>query len=321
MKKTNDEKRYCVYMHTFPNGKRYIGQTCQKPERRWNNNGNGYLGKRKNGEYKQPLIANAIQKYGWENVQHEILFDNLTHKEANRIEQICMILFRTKDRRFGYNINEGGEHGEDFHISDDTKQKISNTLKEFYSDPKNRPMLGRKMSEESKKRMSDAQKKRFQNSDNHPMKGKHLSDEAKQKISDAQKGKRTGEENHFYGKFHSNETKKQISQTKKANYIKENHPNYRKHLSEETKEKIRQAHLNKRILEADKTEKTSAVHCIELNITFLTMKEASYNTPASYCCIGTCCKNNDKTTGGYHWRYATQDEIIAEKKRRGMEVV
>ena len=76
MNKTNDEIKYCVYMHIFPNQKRYIGQTCQKPERRWNNNGSGYLGKRKNGEYKQPLIANAIQQYGWENIKHEILFNN-----------------------------------------------------------------------------------------------------------------------------------------------------------------------------------------------------------------------------------------------------
>ena len=192
MDKTNDKNQYCIYMHIFPNGKRYIGQTCQKPERRWNNNGSGYLGKRKNGQYKQPLIANAIKKYGWENIKHEILFDNLTHKEANRIEQVCMVLFKTQDRRFGYNINEGGEHGEDFHLSDDTKQKISKTLKELYSDPKNRPMLGRKVSETSKKRMSEAQKKRFENSDNHPMRGRHLSEETKKKMSEQRKGKRTG---------------------------------------------------------------------------------------------------------------------------------
>ena len=32
---------YTVYCHIFPNGKRYVGITKQKPEYRWDN-GNGY---------------------------------------------------------------------------------------------------------------------------------------------------------------------------------------------------------------------------------------------------------------------------------------
>ena len=34
---------YCVYKHTCPNGKVYIGVTSQNPLRSWNN-GNGYRG-------------------------------------------------------------------------------------------------------------------------------------------------------------------------------------------------------------------------------------------------------------------------------------
>ena len=58
---------YNVYKHTFPNGKVYIGITRQKPKYRWAN-GNGYLRLKPNGEYKQPLMARAVIKYGWENV-------------------------------------------------------------------------------------------------------------------------------------------------------------------------------------------------------------------------------------------------------------
>ena len=35
------EKKWCVYVHIAPNGKKYVGITSQKPEKRWNH-GEGY---------------------------------------------------------------------------------------------------------------------------------------------------------------------------------------------------------------------------------------------------------------------------------------
>ena len=55
---------YVVYKHTSPSGKVYIGITGQDIHRRWRNNGEGYRGQ---------LFYNAIKKYGWENISHEIL--------------------------------------------------------------------------------------------------------------------------------------------------------------------------------------------------------------------------------------------------------
>ena len=71
------KREYCVYMHITPNGKRYIGQTCCEPNRRWQN-GYGYVGQ---------IFFCAIKKYGWNNIQHIILADNLTSDEADSIEQ------------------------------------------------------------------------------------------------------------------------------------------------------------------------------------------------------------------------------------------
>ena len=74
-------KTYLIYKHTNKiNGKCYIGQTCQDPERWWGKNGNGYKNKHKK-------FWHAIQKYGWDNFVHEILYVGLTAKEANRLEQ------------------------------------------------------------------------------------------------------------------------------------------------------------------------------------------------------------------------------------------
>lgn len=66
---------YTVYLHTSPSRKRYVGITCQKPKHRWQN-GLGYC----YNEY----FTNAIKKYGWDNIKHEILFENLTKEEAKR---------------------------------------------------------------------------------------------------------------------------------------------------------------------------------------------------------------------------------------------
>ena len=61
-------RKYKVYKHTFPNGKIYIGITSKKNvKRRWGNGGSGYK--------DQTYMRNAINKYGWENVKHEILYE------------------------------------------------------------------------------------------------------------------------------------------------------------------------------------------------------------------------------------------------------
>ena len=67
-----------LYMHVCPNGKKYIGITMQEPNQRWRD-GKGYC--------KNKHFYNAILKYGWNNIQHIILFSDLTEDEANEIEE------------------------------------------------------------------------------------------------------------------------------------------------------------------------------------------------------------------------------------------
>lgn len=66
-----EDRIYKVYMHTLPNGKKYVGITKRNVNERWKN-GNGYK--------NNCRFYNAIRKYGWDNITHEILFDNLTLK-------------------------------------------------------------------------------------------------------------------------------------------------------------------------------------------------------------------------------------------------
>lgn len=88
---------YCVYCHTFPNGKKYIG-ISKDVERRWQN-GQGYKG--------QTKMNRAIKKYGWGNVCHEILMQGLTRCEAERAEKNFISVFNSVEN--GYNSTIGGE--------------------------------------------------------------------------------------------------------------------------------------------------------------------------------------------------------------------
>ena len=107
---------YTVYCHTFPNGKRYIGITGQPVLRRWRN-GEGYEG--------QP-VYDAILKYRWENIKHEILFENLSKEEAEEKEIELIKKYKTKSHENGYNIENGGSVSE---LSEETKRKISEKKK------------------------------------------------------------------------------------------------------------------------------------------------------------------------------------------------
>lgn len=120
--KTNEKNTYCVYIHTNKiNGKRYVGQTCQNPNRRWQN-GFGYLNKTKKGDYMQPAFARAILKHGWDNFNHEVVFSNLTQNEANKCEQLLIEKFDTTNPNKGYNLTNGGGNA---YKSDETKKKMS----------------------------------------------------------------------------------------------------------------------------------------------------------------------------------------------------
>ena len=63
------------------------------------------------GINRVPLFYNAIQKYGWENFQHNILFENLTAEEAMVKEKELIQKYKTFDKNYGYNILLGGELG------------------------------------------------------------------------------------------------------------------------------------------------------------------------------------------------------------------
>lgn len=89
---------YIVYRHISPSGKVYIGITSSKVELRWNH-GKGYSGSKK--------FKRAINKYGWNNIRHEILLKNISKEEAIYTERYLIRWY--KIHNISYNITDGGE--------------------------------------------------------------------------------------------------------------------------------------------------------------------------------------------------------------------
>lgn len=112
-------KTYIVYYHKFPNGKMYFGQTCQDINKRWRNNGKGYI--------KQKFLYRAIQKYGWDNIEHRIISIGLDKDEADFQEMFYISAYRTNEKEFGYNLDSGGTNGRI--ITDSYRQKLSESHK------------------------------------------------------------------------------------------------------------------------------------------------------------------------------------------------
>lgn len=130
-----------VYIYTFPNGKKYVGQTTQTLDKRACN-GNNYK--------SSPLIYKAILKYGWQNIQKEII-ECSSEEEMDNLERELIKKYNTTNINFGYNIEDGGNKNK--HLSEETKRKLS----ELNKGEKN-PNYGKPRSEETKRKISETKK-------------------------------------------------------------------------------------------------------------------------------------------------------------------
>lgn len=74
------ENNYSVYQHVTPDNMYYFGQT-NNIKRRWEGNGKGYKG---------TALYPYIEKYGWENIQHIVLFKDQTKENALWIEDFLI---------------------------------------------------------------------------------------------------------------------------------------------------------------------------------------------------------------------------------------
>lgn len=141
-------KNYTVYMHISPSGKRYIGITCQKLEERWRN-GKGY---------QTQMFYKAIEKYGWNNIQHIVIARGLTGEEAKWLEIELIRKFDTINPKHGYNTSTGGEGASGCKRSEETRQKISKNHADVSG--KNNGFYGKQHTKDTKQKLSKIRKEK-----------------------------------------------------------------------------------------------------------------------------------------------------------------
>lgn len=147
---------YFVYIHTTPSNKRYIGVTSKNVNKRWGNEGYGY--------FRNRHFYSAIQKYGWDNIEHKV-FEVDTESEMFYLERYLISYYRSNNPKYGYNKSTGGEIGPvGCKHSDITKAKMRESH------------LGHRCSDETRYKIGKANK------------GHSVSIEVREKIRSANKG-------------------------------------------------------------------------------------------------------------------------------------
>ena len=122
------ENNFSVYQHVTPNKMYYFG-TTQNVERRWSRNG---------AEYKGTALQPYIEKFGWDNIQHIVLFRDQTRENALWIEDflietaredgVCINKQRSGliSKEDGYNKNQSKQYYET------NKQQILEQKQQYY---------------------------------------------------------------------------------------------------------------------------------------------------------------------------------------------
>lgn len=126
-----ENNHWTVYIHIIPKelsgynwDKYYVGVTGTSVQERWHR-GLGYKRNNRPGCY----FYKAINKYGWNNIIHEIVAENLTMDEAKNMEILLIEKLKSFNPKYGYNRTRGGDGLIGHKHTNATKLKMSQSLK------------------------------------------------------------------------------------------------------------------------------------------------------------------------------------------------
>lgn len=272
---------YIIYKHTNKiNGKVYIGQTRMKPSERFKNG----LG------YRTQIFYRAIQKYGWDNFEHEVLFENLTQDEANELEIQMIAEYQSNNPEYGYNISSGGNHRE-----------MSEEGRRSYHEKR----LGHEVSEETRAILREK------------CRGRHHTEEERKKISKKNTGKKwfnNGIENVF--RFEcpegfvegmlplSDKTKQNIGKAfQELKWFNDGETEIR---AKECPDGFVVGRLNS-ITYVTSQKSCKKVICLNTGITYNSIAETAREMNLDKSCISYCCRGKYKQYKGYQFAFVEKE--------------
>lgn len=92
------KERFQVYLHIFPDGRKYVGKTTTSLSKRWK----GGLG------YKtQSVVFGEIVYWGWKNIKHRVWKVD-SFEEMEYLEKYLIAFYDTLDPEKGLNRTTGG---------------------------------------------------------------------------------------------------------------------------------------------------------------------------------------------------------------------
>ena len=106
-----------IYMLISPSGRVYVGKSVRFGQR---------LGQhRRRSRKKKTFLYNAVRKHSWKKFTKlvlEIFPHNVTVAEMSARERFFIKKYRSFDRRYGYNLTEGGEGAPGYRHTDEAKK-------------------------------------------------------------------------------------------------------------------------------------------------------------------------------------------------------
>ena len=149
------ENNYSVYQHVTPDGMYYFGAT-QNVKKRWSNNGI---------QYKGTSLYPYIEKFGWDNIKHIVLFKDQTRENALWIEDFLI----TTAQEDGVCINKqrsgliSKEEGYQQNYYKKNKDKKNQYHEQYYEENKEKlKEYGKKHYETNKNKRSEQMKRYYE---------------------------------------------------------------------------------------------------------------------------------------------------------------
>ena len=132
---------YYVYMHRTPEMDCSFGMSQQQPSKRW-----------RPSAYKETSFKPYIDKFGWDNIEHVVLFDGLTKHQAEVLED----WFIKNAQRDGFCLNRNRSGG----IKRDNKKEYQRECCHRYRQHSENKEKQRKYQREYSERPENKEKRR-----------------------------------------------------------------------------------------------------------------------------------------------------------------